>query len=121
VAYERKGLKKHKDEISRLAPRRTRQVRTAYYNPDEFYLERNGGLAQLKRDDEAKARFGQYVRTKPPKIPTASGHSDYISRPELARARMVPAAPYATDGQGLHGRLARGKCAARFLGHWMRT
>src|SRR6266478_2291743 len=58
--------------------------------PDAFFVD-GRVLAQLKRDDESKARFEQFVKMR-----TATDDPDrqralrYISRPELARARMVP-------------------------------
>ncbi len=57
-------------------------------------------LAQLKRDDEAKARFEQFVKAKPTEDPNRGRALRFISRPELARARMAPPFSVATlDGQ----------------------
>jgi thiol-disulfide isomerase/thioredoxin len=47
-------------------------------------------LAQLQRDDEAKARFEQYVKMKTVDDVNRRRALRYIDRVELARARMVP-------------------------------
>ena len=100
VVLMEEGLQKHKDEIFARAHEEIGKSLDAYSNfPDAFYVD-GRVLAQLKRDDEAKARFGQYVKTKPAEDPNCQRAQRYISRPELARARMVPAfSVTATDGQ----------------------
>jgi thiol-disulfide isomerase/thioredoxin len=57
-------------------------------------------LAQLKRDDEAKAKFEQFVKMKSADDAERQRALRYVERPELARARMAP--PFTvttTDGQ----------------------
>src|SRR6266481_728699 len=94
------GLQKYKEEIFARAHEEISKSLAAYSNfPDAFYAD-GRVLAQLKRDDEAKARFEQYVKTKPAEDPNRRRALRYISRPELARARMAP--PFSittTDGQ----------------------
>jgi peroxiredoxin len=95
------GLQKHKDEVFVRAHDELGKALAAYPSfPDAFFVD-GRVLAQLKRDDESKARFEQFVKMR-----TATDDPDrqralrYISRPELARARMVP--PFSittTDGQ----------------------
>ena len=95
------GLEKHKEEIFVRAHDELGKALAAYPGfPDAIYVD-GRVLAQLKRDDECKARFEQFVRMR-----AATDDPDhqralrYISRPELARARMVP--PFSittTDGQ----------------------
>ena len=54
----------------------------------------------MKRDEEAKARFEQFVKAKTAEDPNRQRALRYISRPELARARMVPPFSITTiDGQ----------------------
>jgi len=65
VVLMEEGLQKHKDEIFARAHEEISKSLDAYSNfPDAFYLD-GRVLAQLKRDDEAKARFGQFVKTMP--------------------------------------------------------
>ena len=95
------GLQKHKEEIFLRAHDELGKALAAYPGfPDAFYVD-GRVLAQLKRDDESKARFEQFVKMR-----TATDDPDrqralrYISRPELARAKMAP--PFSittTDGQ----------------------
>jgi peroxiredoxin len=68
-------------------------------------------LAHLRQDDAAKAKFEQFVKMKPAEDPSRQRALRYISRPELARARMAPPFTIATtDGQqismdGLQGKV----------------
>ena len=100
VVLMEEGLQKHKDEIFARAHEEIGKSLDAYSNfPDAFYLD-GRVLAQLKRDEEAKAKFEQYVKAKPVEDPNCQRAQRYISRPELARARMVPAfSVTATDGR----------------------
>jgi thiol-disulfide isomerase/thioredoxin len=100
VILMEEGLQKHKEEIFARAHEEISKSLAAYSNfPDALYLD-GRVLAQLKRDDEAKARFEQYVKTKPSEDPNRRRALRYISRPELARARMAPPFSITTvDGQ----------------------
>jgi thiol-disulfide isomerase/thioredoxin len=94
------GLQKHKEEIFTRAHEQITKALAAYSSfPDAFFVD-GRVLAQLKRDDEAKARFEQFVKAKPPEDTDRRRALRFISRPELARARMVPAFSItAIDGQ----------------------
>ncbi len=100
VVLMEEGLQKHKEEIFARAHEEISKSLAAYSNfPDAFYAD-GRVLAQLKRDDEAKARFEQYAKTKPAEDPNRRRALRYISRPELARARMAPPFSITTvDGQ----------------------
>ena len=100
VILMEEGLQKHKEEIFARAHEEISKSLAAYSNfPDAFYAD-GRVLAQLKRDDEAKARFEQYVKTKPAEDPNRRRALRYIGRPELARARMAPPFSITTvDGQ----------------------
>jgi len=93
-------LQKHKDEVFVRAHDELGKALAAYPGfPDALYVD-GRVLAQLKRDDESKARFEQFVKMKTPDAPDRQRALRYIARPELARARMVP--PFSittTDGQ----------------------
>src|SRR5216683_6543910 len=94
------GLQKHKEEIFARAHDEITKALAAYSNfPDALFVD-GRVLAQLKRDDEAKARFEQFVKAKPTEDPNRGRALRFISHPELARARMAPPFSVTTlDGQ----------------------
>jgi thiol-disulfide isomerase/thioredoxin len=100
VVLLEEGLQKHKAEIFARSHEEVNKALAAYSNfPDALFVD-GRALAQLKRDDEARARFEQFVKSKPPEDPDCRCAPRYINRPELARARMVPAFSVTTiDGQ----------------------
>jgi thiol-disulfide isomerase/thioredoxin len=58
-------------------------------------------LAELKQDEDAKARFEQFVKFKPADDPDRLRVERYIAQPDLARARLAP--PFAvTTNDGQH-------------------
>jgi thiol-disulfide isomerase/thioredoxin len=85
------GLQKHKDEFFARTHEEITKALAAYANfPDALFLD-GRALAELRQDDAAKARFEQFVKMKPAEDPNWQRALRYISRPELARARMAPA------------------------------
>src|SRR4029077_11668027 len=85
------GQQRHKEELfARAHEEITKALAAASNFPDAFYLD-GRALAHLQRDEEAKARFEQYVKAKPAEDPNRQRAVRYVSRAELARARMVPA------------------------------
>ena len=94
------GLQKHKEEIFVRAHDELNKALAAYPGfPDALYVD-GRVLAQLKRDDESKARFEQFVKMGTTDDLDRQRALRYIRRPELARARMAP--PFSvttTDGQ----------------------
>jgi thiol-disulfide isomerase/thioredoxin len=100
VILMNEGLEKHKDEIFKHGHEEISKALAVNSNfPDALFVD-GRMLAQLKQDDDATARFSQYVKMKPADDPNAQRAARYIVRPELARARMAP--PFAVttiDGQ----------------------
>jgi thiol-disulfide isomerase/thioredoxin len=94
------GLEKHKDEFFSRGHDEIAKALAANANfPDALYID-GRLLAQLQQDDAAKARFQQFANMKPSDDPNVQRAMRYISRPELARARMVPPFVVTTaDGQ----------------------
>src|SRR5229473_1067184 len=94
------GMQRHKDDIFVRSHEEIGKALAAASNfPDAYFVD-GRALAQLKRDDEAKASFEKFVKARPAEDPNRRRALRYISRPELARARMVP--PFsitAIDGQ----------------------
>jgi thiol-disulfide isomerase/thioredoxin len=89
------GLRKHKDEFFSRAHEESIKALAAYPNFPNAVLVDGKALAQLRQDEAAKARFEEYVKMKPAEDPDRQRALRYISRPELARARMAP--PFAID------------------------
>ena len=90
VVLMNEGLEKHKEEIFTHAHDELSKAVGINSNfPDALFWD-GKTLAQLSQDDAAKARFEQYVKMQPTDDPNAQRALRYISRPELARARMAP-------------------------------
>lgn len=100
VILMNEGMEKQKGEIFAHAHEELAKALAINANfPDAIFTD-GKTLAQLKQDDAAKSRFEQFVKMKPADDPNAQRAARYISRPELARARMAP--PFAVttvDGQ----------------------
>lgn len=104
------GLQKHKDELFARVHEESNKALAAYANfPDALFVD-GRALAHLRQDDAAKARFEQYVSMKPAEDTSRQRALRFISRPELARARMVPAFAITTiDGQRISMDALQGK------------
>jgi thiol-disulfide isomerase/thioredoxin len=100
VILMNEGLEKHKEDVFTHGHDEISKALAVNSNfPDAIFVD-GRILAQLKQDDTARARFEQYVKMKPADDPNAQRALRYVSRPELARARMAP--PFAVttiDGQ----------------------
>jgi peroxiredoxin len=84
------GLQKHKEELFTRAHEESTKALAAYANfPDALWVD-GMALAQLGQDDAAKAAFEKYVKMKPADDPNRQRALRYVSRPELARAKMAP-------------------------------
>jgi len=94
------GLQRHKDEFFTRSHEEIGKALAAVSNfPDAHFVD-GRALAQLKRDDEAKACFEKFAKAKPVEDVSRGRALRYISRPELARARMAPAFSITTiDGK----------------------
>ncbi len=94
------GSLNHKSQFFTRASDEAGKALAAYSNfPDAIFLE-GKALANLQQDDAAIAKFEQFVKLEPEGNPDRRRALRYISRPELARARMAP--PFAVttvDGQ----------------------
>jgi peroxiredoxin len=94
------GMDKHKDEIfARGHEELVKALAAAPNFPDAVFAD-GRALAYLRQDDAAKVKFEQFVKMRPADDPNRQRAQRYISRPELARARMAPAFTVTTmDGQ----------------------
>jgi thiol-disulfide isomerase/thioredoxin len=62
----------------------------SHANFPEAYFEDGRALAQLRKDDEARTQFEQFVKLRPEKNLNRQRAMRYLSNPQLARARMAP-------------------------------
>ena len=84
------GKEKHKDELFSHAHDEIGKALAAAPNfPDAVFLD-GIALANARQDDAAKARFEQFLKTRPVGDPQRQRAERFIARPELVRARMVP-------------------------------
>ena len=102
IVLMREALDKHKQEVFQHAHEElTRALETSANFPEAVYQD-GRVLAHLQQDEAAKAQFQKYVAMRSPEDPDRQRALRYISRPELARARMAP--PFAVktlDGQNV--------------------
>jgi thiol-disulfide isomerase/thioredoxin len=100
VILVREATQKHKEEFYTRAHEEFVKAVAAYPGfPDALFLD-GKALAQLHRDDAAKARFEEFAKMQKTDDPNHQRALRYINNPELARARMAPAFAVTTlDGQ----------------------
>jgi thiol-disulfide isomerase/thioredoxin len=90
VVLLRKGADNHKDENFAAAESELKTSLELRPNDAATILASGMALAYLKRDDEAKAQFAQFLKLSNPHSIEYQRVSRYVDRPELARARMAP-------------------------------
>jgi thiol-disulfide isomerase/thioredoxin len=84
------ALTKHKNELFSRVHDEMAKVLAARENfPQAVYAD-GRALAHLNQDDAAKAQFERFVKMRAEDSPERQRALRYISRPELARARMAP-------------------------------
>jgi len=84
------ALQKHKEELFAHAHEESAKALAAYPNfPDAVWLD-GTALAHVGQDDAAKTQFELFVKMKPTDDPNRQRALRYISRPDLARAKMAP-------------------------------
>lgn len=102
LVYFNEGVRKHKEEFFSHAHEENAKALALVANFPAALFDDGVALAHLKQDDQAKARFEQYAQMKSGSAndPQRQRALRYISRIELARARMAPAfAIKSMDGQ----------------------
>jgi thiol-disulfide isomerase/thioredoxin len=94
------GMVRKKDEYLSRAHEEIVRAITAFANfPNALFID-GQLLARLQQDEAAKERFAQFVKMSPATDPNHGRALRYISRPELARAKMTPAFSVTTiDGK----------------------
>jgi len=85
------GFRKHKDELYARAHDEFSKALAAHAHfPDALFWD-GKALAQLHQDDAAKSRFEKFVEFYSPTDPDRQRAQRFVSRIDLARARMAPA------------------------------
>jgi peroxiredoxin len=94
------GMVRKKDEYLSRAHEEIGRAIAAFANfPNALFID-GQLLAGLQQDEAAKERFAQFVKMSPATDPNHGRALRYISRPELARAKMTPAFSVTTmDGK----------------------
>jgi thiol-disulfide isomerase/thioredoxin len=94
------GMVRKKDEYLGRAHEEIGRAIAAFANfPDALFID-GQLLARLQQDEAAKVRFAQFVKMTAANDPNHGRALRYISRPELARAKMSPAFSVTTmDGK----------------------
>jgi hypothetical protein len=100
IVFMNEALVKHKEDLFRRVHDEMTKALAAHENfPRAVYTD-GRALAYLNQDDAAKAQFERFTKMRSEDDPDRQRALRYISRPELARARMAP--PFAVttlDGQ----------------------
>ena len=91
IVFMSEALAKHKTELFQRAHDEMTKALAAHENfPKAVYTD-GRALAYLNQDEAAKAQFEHFIQLRPSEIdPDHQRALRYISRPELARARMAP-------------------------------
>jgi thiol-disulfide isomerase/thioredoxin len=94
------GMVRKKDEYLTRAHEEIGRAIAAFANfPNALFID-GQLLARLQQDEAAKERFAQFVKMSSASDPNHGRALRYISRPELARAKMTPAFSVTTmDGK----------------------
>jgi thiol-disulfide isomerase/thioredoxin len=90
IVWMDEALLKNKGELfSRVHDEMSKAI-AAHENFAKAYYVDGRALAYLKQDDAARAQFEHFVQLRAEDGPERQRALRYISRPELARARMAP-------------------------------
>ncbi|HLK04796.1 MAG TPA: redoxin domain-containing protein [Candidatus Acidoferrum sp.] len=102
VLLNTEGKQRHKEEIFvRAHEEATKALAAAPNFPDAFLMD-GIALAGMSKDEEARQRFEQFIKVRPPDDPQRQRAVRYLARPELVRAKMVPPFTVTTlDGKKL--------------------
>ena len=112
LALLNEGGDDHQNELLTHAHDEFSKATSLYPQLADVFFEDGRALAQLHKDDEAKAEFQKYVAMTPEGQFKHRRALQFISKPELARVNMVPEfAIVAADGRRISPRDLAGKVA----------
>lgn len=102
----------HQNDLLTHAHAEFSKATSLYPQLGDVLFEDGRALAQLHKDDEAKAEFQKYVAMTPEQQLKHRRALQFLSKPELARANMVPDFAIATtDGRRISPKDLIGKVA----------
>jgi len=90
MALMHEGVDQHQNDLITRAHDEFSKAISLYAQSPDFLFEDGKALAQLHRDDEAKAQFEKFVAMTPGGQFKRWRAEQFIGRPELARANLVP-------------------------------
>ncbi len=91
TALLRAGAAKHKDDLLAQSEQEYQSALDADPTIHQAIFGQAMALAWLGKDNEAKARFADYMKSASPEKAEYKRAQRYSARPELVRARMAPA------------------------------
>jgi len=110
LAYENQGGDRHQSELLAHAHEEFTKALALYPQLTDAVFEDGKALAQLHRDDEAKAEFQKFVAMTPEGLFKHWRAQQFVNKPELARANLVPEFGFFTgDGKRVGVRDFAGK------------
>jgi peroxiredoxin len=102
LAFMNQGLDKHQDDLLTRAHDEFTKAIALYPHFAETLFDDGKVLADLRKDDEAKAQFEKFVAMTPEGQFERRRALQFIGKPELARANLAPEfGLFTTDGQSV--------------------
>lgn len=110
MALANEGIDQHQNDLIICAHDEFSKANSFYPNLPDIVFEDGKALAQLHRDDEAKAQFEKFIAMTPDGQFKRWRAQQFVAKPELARANLVPEFSVVTvDGQRVTVRDLAGK------------
>lgn len=110
MALLNEGIDQHQnDQITRAHDELSKAI-SLYSRVPDMVFQDGKALAQLHRDDEAKAQFQKFIAMTPEGLFERWRAQQFIAKPDLARANLVPEfIAFTADGQRVTVRDLAGK------------
>jgi len=110
MALTHEGMAGHQNDLINRAHDEFSKAFSLYPRLPDILFEDGKALAQLRRDDEAKAQFEKFIAMTPEGNFNRWRAQQFIGKPDLARANLVPDfAAFTSDGERITVRDLAGK------------
>jgi thiol-disulfide isomerase/thioredoxin len=110
MALMNEGVEQHQNALISRAHDEFSKAISLYPRFPDMVFQDGKALAQLHRDDEAKAQFEKFIAMAPAGLFERWRAQQFIAKPDLARANLVPDfTAFAADGQHVTTRDLAGK------------
>jgi len=110
MALLNEGIDQHQNDLFIHSHDELSKAISLYPGYPDMVFQDGKALAQLHRDDEAKAEFDKFIAMTPDGLFEKWRAQQFISKPELARANLVPEfTAFMSDGQRITVRDLAGK------------